>query len=82
MTDQGVPDEHAEAAKTLRKKDFEVESALGRGGVVVVCGLARDGEKLAMKVAAPWAKADPARGCDTHPRAPSKPPPSLPRSPR
>lgn len=58
MTDEGIPEEHAEAAKALRAHGFEVESVLGRGGVGVVFGVTRDGEKLAVKVAAPWAKVD------------------------
>jgi hypothetical protein len=52
MTDQGAPDERAEAAKALRERGFEVESVLGGGGVAVVFGVARDGEQLAVKVAA------------------------------
>jgi hypothetical protein len=54
MTDVGIPEEHAEAAKALRARGFEVESVLGRGGVGVVFGVVRDGEALAVKVAAPW----------------------------
>lgn len=59
MTDVGIPEEHAEAAKALRDKGFAVESVLGRGGVAVVFAVTRGGEPLAVKVAAPWAKADP-----------------------
>ena len=49
MTHEGVPEEHAEAAKSLGERGFEVESVLGRGGVGVVFGVKRDGESLAVQ---------------------------------
>lgn len=61
MADEGIPEEHAEAAKALRARGFEVESVLGRGGVGVVFAVSRGDEKLAVKVAAPWPTVDTAR---------------------
>jgi hypothetical protein len=65
MTHEGIPEKHAEAARALGERGFKVESVLGRGGVGVVFAATRDGEGLAVKVAAPWRTLDPSRAPET-----------------